>query len=90
MVEGMDPEEAQEFLKKATVWQDKRKQPQLKHMARLAGDRFDLLQKLSATVAACEDTATTIAGAPLLRPSTCAGPARPCPLECADRGMLAA
>ena len=66
MVEGMSPGEAAAFLKSETGWEDERKQEQLERLAQLAGDRFDLLQKMSERVAACEGSDAAIAGVPRL------------------------
>ena len=86
-VEGMDPKEAEEFLKTtAELWKDLRKQEQLKLLAQRAGDRFDLLRELSAPVAACEDTASASAGAWTPPPRAHADPARPARIPLALRG----
>ena len=67
-VEGMSPGEAAAFLKREAIWQDERKQPQLERLAQLAGDRFDLLDMLSSSVAACDSSAAASLGAHLPTP----------------------
>ena len=61
-VEGMSQKEVVAFLKRETVWQDESRQKQLDRLAELAGDRFDLLQDLSLSVAACKSSDAAIAG----------------------------